>query len=401
MKIPINKPFFLNNSGCPTSNNTDFFAILIQKPFDNSLFETIFDQILNQSSPLCRDNVSASFVEESLEKCNYLLVIYYYNLKQPINQYTITQSPNSIPYAFATCIDKRLTTNNIDNSIYVDVICSNLLGNLNSLSPKPPQGGKTALNILSRFGKENNYKYISLSALVSVINYYRKLGFRHINYGQTVEPTEINQLADLNKDVKFDDIDDAKQRIKVERAYQLSMETGKKDKPVFDENKFAKILKQSLNLDDLPEEDEIMDYLAELDEHVSDNNGRGGFYDLVSLLIRNGFGNKDTCSGITPRNLLQFDEDSNLFFIACIGDGFNMRKPLSRKNEHSFDIIKCQTNNTNSNNTNVSRSNSINSTRKRKRSVSSSSNKSTNNTNRGNSSKSRRKRTRRSNSLKN
>lgn len=369
--IPVNKPFFIKQNGCPTKRKTNFFAILLENSFDNDLFKTISKQILDKATPLCKENVSASYVEESLEDCHLLLAIYYYDVKQlglPITSQTILDYPNSIPYTFATCIDRnRLTKKKSENSLYIDVICSNLLGPLSTFIPKPPQGGKTALNILTIYGKQNNYRYLTLSALVSVINYYRRLGFRHIKYGQTSELADIKRLAELNSKIIFGDIDDAKQQIKVERAYKLSMEIGNKNKadPVFVENEFAKLLEQTLNLDEPPNEDEITAYVAELDDRITDNNGSDGFYDLVGLLIRHGFGS-DKCNGITQRNLIQFDEDSNIFLIACVGDGFIMRKPLSDLDDPvlSSNIIQCQTTSKTSSSSNNSGKSH---TRKRKR----------------------------------
>lgn len=351
--IPTDTPIFLNSKGCPTNTRTTTFALILKNnDDDDSLFSTVSKRILSSARAICQNNVSESYVEGSLEECNFLVALYHYSLDMPlpVTSKSLDEQPESIVFGFATCYDKRLTTGGDDNSIYVDVICSNLIGNLSMMTPRPPPGGKTILNLITVFGKENDYRYIALSALINVINYYRKLGFRHINNGETTEPTDITRLANLNLSTILSDNDEARLRIKVERAYKLAHELNRKGRPDFNELSFWDTLRRTIDDDTLQgdyDEDVAGDYLAELPQHVSDANGDNGLYDLVSSLIRHGF-SSEKCSNVTSRRLLRLesneDDDDTYYAVACSTEGFLMRKPLFPTKEPGVDddILHCE-----------------------------------------------------------
>lgn len=378
MKLSFDKPFFINIDGCISSNRTEYICLIIKNKetypntrqsrsrsrsrsrtpntrssFDNNkLFKTAKNIILAKPDAICKGNVTASYIEESLEACNYLLVIIYYPLHADLkitrrtNMQNILKYPNTLLYTFATCIDKGLTTKNKDKSIYVDVICSNPIGHI---STRPfPAGGKTALNIITLLARQKNYDYIALRALLNVLNYYRRLGFRHLHNGEDTENPDIARVAKLNQHIKLADTSDAKRLIKIERAYRLSSQIDKDKRSLFDNNKFSKILRQTLgdeDMDLMDDEEVAINYMIDIDERIQDANGYNGFYDYVSLLIRHGFGT-DSCKDVTARTLLQFDEEDHFYFLACTEDGFIMRKPLfpiTSEPNINQDIIHCQT----------------------------------------------------------
>lgn len=353
--IPTDTPIFLNSKGCPTNTRTTTFALILKNNADDdSLFSTASRRILSSAKAICQNNVSASYVEGSLEECDYLAVLCHYSLDMPlpITPESLEEQPESIVYGFATCIDKRLASGGDDNSIYIDVICSNLIGNLSMMTPRPPPGGKTILNLVTTFGKENGYRYIALSALINVINYYRKLGFRHIKNGETTEPGDITRLANINLSTILSDNDEARLRIKVERAYKLAHELNRKGRPEFNEKLFWDTLQRTVDDDTLQgdyDEDTAGDYLAELPSHVYEANGDDGLYDLVGSLIRHGF-SSEKCSDVTRRRLVRLesnkDDDDTYYAVACSTEGFSMRKPLFPVSEHGIDddIIHCDTN---------------------------------------------------------
>ena len=354
--IPINTPLFLKPNGCPTKSRTTTVAFIVSKEGDDGmLFDSLSEKVLLSASPLCQNNVAPSFVEGSLEECDYLLVLCHYSLDMPmpITPDLIGDGPESVIYAFAACMDMRRETNGDDDSLYVDSICSNLVGNLSTITPRPPSGGKALLNIITTFGKERGYRFIALSALINVINYYRKLGFRHFKNGETVEAPDITRLAKANAAEKFDDNDEAKLRIKIERAFKLSHELNDKGVPELNLKAFWKEMQQTINDDALQDEyDEgtVGDYIAELPPHVIKRNGADGMYDLVGSLIRHGFSSQK-CSDITRRSLVrqeagEDDDDSEPHYIvACSSEGFSMRKPLFPTSEEGIDgdILRCDT----------------------------------------------------------
>ena len=353
--IPINTPLFLKPNGCPTKSRTTTVAFIVRKESDDTaLFDSLSEKVLLSASPLCQNNVAPSFVEGSLEECDYLLVLCHYSLDMPmpITPDLIGEGPESVIYAFAACMDLRRETNGDDDSLYVDTICSNLVGNLSTITPRPPSGGKALLNIITTFGKERGYKFIALSALINVINYYRKLGFRHFKNGETVEASDITRLAKANAAEKFDDNDEARLRIKIERAFKLSHELNDKGVPELNLKAFWKEMQQTINDDALQDEyDEgtVGDYIAELPPHVIKRNGADGMYDIVGSLIRHGFSSQK-CSDITRRSLVRQeageDDDSEPHYIvACSSEGFSMRKPLFPTSEEGIDgdILQCDT----------------------------------------------------------
>jgi len=354
--IPINTPLFLKANGCPTKSRTTTVAFIVSKDGDdNMMFDSMIEKVLLSAAPLCQNNVAPSFVEGSLEECDYLLVLCHYSLDMPmpITHDLIGDGPESVIYAFAACIDKRTETNGDDDSLYVDTICSNLVGNLSTMMPRPPSGGKALLNIITTFGKERGYKYISLSALINVINYYRKLGFRHLKNGETVELSDITRLAEANADEKFDDNDEAKLRIKIERAFKLSHELNNKGIPELNLNAFWKEMQRTIDDDILQgeyDDSTAGDYIAELPPKVIKLNGADGMYDLVGSLIRHGF-SSEKCSDITLRSLVrqeaeEGDDDSDpQYIVACSSGGFSMRKPLFPTSEEGIDgdILQCDT----------------------------------------------------------
>ena len=350
--IQLDTQFFLTSVGCVTNKRTTTVGLLLKNHaddgYDNAMFQAAARRVLATSSSLCRYNVQASYVEGSLEECDYLVALYNYSydLPFPATPESLADPYKTILYGFATCVDKRKESGGDDNSIYIDVICSNLIAHLSMIKPPPPAGGKTLLNIVTRFAKENNYRYVSLSALMNVINYYRKLGFRHIKNGETTENSEITRLAELNRNERFDDSSDAKQRLKVERAFKLAHELDAKGKPSFNEGEFIHQLKQTIGEDQLEEgendEETSENYVGVLPKHVQDSGGSDGLYDFVGALARNGFSSVE-CSDITRRWLVQYDEDDDAYEVSCSNEGFIMRKPLFPTDVPGLDddIVQC------------------------------------------------------------
>jgi len=344
MQIDIGQPFFLASNGCPSTKRTDFIGIL-SSPSKSPEFHGVLSQfVLKDVDPICQGNITPGYVEGSIEDCELMACVLYLSQEAqlPITPQMLLQDESIVQlYGFASCFDKRLTSNGEDNSLYVDVICGNPIGMAGKLKFPPP--GKTLLNMVTEYARENDYMYVSLSALLNVINYYRKLGFRHLKAGSNMENPYITYLANLNKDLKLSDSEQAADLIKIERAFKLSQELGYRNKPQLNEAEFARQLRDSLDLDEKPDAEGIMDYLAEIDPRIIETNGNEGYYDFVAELVKSGFSAEDECSNISQRLLVAPDEEGYIV-VNCSSSGMTMRKPLFADTEEpglSAPIIQC------------------------------------------------------------
>lgn len=350
MDYSIGKPFFLQKNGCPTSKNTHFIGIIADLYTTIDLHNDISDFIIRNSEELCKGNVSKSYVIDSIERGIILVAIFYTPQLLSLNNTNfveILEENKSIKcFGFASCYDKNRTSDK-ENSLYIDVICGNPIGKISTMEHPPI--GSTILNIVTEFARANNFDYVSLSALINVINYYRKFGFRHIKAGMSAENPYLTYLANLNKNIKIADSAEAEQLIKIERAYKLSFELNNKNKPELNEERFARELQKSFGLKDrLPNTDEITEYLAELDTRIINTNGEEGFYDFVTELLKQGFNNDDECRNITPRTLMSQEPNVDMLMLVlnCASEGIDMRKPLFPQTEEpdlNKPIIQCLT----------------------------------------------------------
>ena len=329
-------------NGCQTSNRTNFISILLAKD-DPAYVDLSFFLILDNANALCRANVSPSYVEGSLEEADILVILAYYDKALPqltdVNMLLGNEDVQII--GFASCIDKRLTSNEEDNSLYIDVICANPLG-ITSTVQTPPLG-KTLLNLVYDYGVKQDYRYLSLSSLMNVINYYRKFGFRHISAGDSAEDPYITYLANLNKNIKLEDGGHAARIVKTERALKLAQEVDVKGRRQLNEDLFKKEMLESFDKDDFSEDD-IEDYLGEVDPRVQENAGEEGMFDFVTKLVKQGFSTTEGCRGLSQRDLVIIDEDDSVV-VNCISDGFIMRKPLFPETEEpnlNAPITACQ-----------------------------------------------------------
>lgn len=87
-------------------------------------------------------------------------------------------------------------------TLYIDAIC----GKVNELGPeldfrleqgeRPLRIGNVLLNIVEDYAKMRDFDQLKLSALTYVINYYRKIGYRHNKGCNDVEKQDISRLGD-------------------------------------------------------------------------------------------------------------------------------------------------------------------------------------------------------------
>lgn len=344
MLTVVGKPFFLSSNGCLSLKQTEFIGILSSPSTSPDYHRALSNLIITNVAPICQGNVAPSYVQDSIEDCELLACVLYYSQDAPlpISPEVLTNNNEGVQlYGFASCFDKRSASNGEDDSVYIDVICGNPIGMVGRLKFPPP--GKTLLNMVTEYARNNNYMYVSLSALLNVINYYRKLGFRHLKAGSNMENPYITYLANLNKDLKLLDTNQAVDLIKIERAFKLSQELGYKNKPQLNEAEFARQLQDSLDLEEKPDAEETLDYLAEMDPRIIETNGNEGYYDFIAELVKSGFSPEAECANISQRLFVAPDEEGYIV-VNCSSSGMTMRKPLFADTEEpglSAPIIQC------------------------------------------------------------
>ena len=158
----------------------------------------------NIASKICNNLVSQRFIanaEKIREEIDYVILLY---------TYTNSNDKDAVLDGFVTLIK-----DDENESLYVDVICARPVTDLKPAHYKTRSWdsdffdtiksyvsplGKLLLNYVTCLANEMGYKYIKLSALAYVINYYRKLGWKH---GKESEPAEITELANEFMRTKF------------------------------------------------------------------------------------------------------------------------------------------------------------------------------------------------------
>lgn len=345
MRLVPNQPIFIRQNGCPSNSTTNFVGIIIDKKSNPDAYSSIAELLFVEPNPksICQNNINPNHIKTSLSKADLLFALFQVPVGTTNIEYQLSKLGRRVTiFGFATIFDKRLTSNNTDNSLYIDLICGFLPPEKRIGSYPAP--GKTLLNLITEYGKQNDYRYISLSALLNVVNYYRKFGFRHIHNGQTTESKDVARLAELNKSVRLDDTVDADDLVKLELALRVSTRIVRGDKVDIDMETLQKELQKLMNLDDKPDEEEIYgEYFPRVPEHVFQSNGHDGLFDLVTVLMKNGFSTDDGCQNLTGRSVVTVDDEYAI--VNCTNSGFMMRKPLFPETEEpglDSPVIQCE-----------------------------------------------------------
>jgi hypothetical protein len=164
---------------------------------------------------------------------------------------------------------------------------------------------------------------MKLSALTYVINYYRSIGYKHINARDEPEDSVIETIANKVLKKKYKSEHDVDQQMRVERALQLS--DNNKDK--LKEN-----IKLYLTLETVPDDEAVNKYLKKIDPSLSISNfklenGKEGIYDLLVKLTQLEFSANCVGTDIPVRRNWLKNIDGE-FISKCIDEGFTMRKSL-------------------------------------------------------------------------
>lgn len=318
----------LKDNGCILSRNGDDgaagngrysgFSVQVYGLLDDYV-PSYLERIVEDVSILCRSQISKDWLR-------------FQRLERDIDLvFVLTYSPDKYDESmdkeigFALCKDNGFRTSQEDNSLYIDTICANA-----EYYGLPIQGGKALLNAIAEFAANNNNDYLTLNALVHVINYYRKFGFRFLKLNQQEEDAEIARLANMNASRKITRSGEANRQVMLERAIRFSREVDEEGKPVLNRELLKDNLVEELGLSSIPTDGEVEQYLSVLPEHVK-QDGTDGVHDLYFALIKKGYVSANKCHGITRRMFVRKEEVSPEVWrnwITCEDGGYLMRKPL-------------------------------------------------------------------------
>lgn len=317
--------FYINDDGCETYEKTNQKIVIISNPNIlingykiNEYWKKYTELITNNLDEVCKSSINFGNNFE-----NYEIIFLLFNINRKRLRYG-KDIENEKLMGFMLTNTKYLS--NGEKSLYVDILCSNTK-NYNFLL----KGGKILLNEALNTALEKKYNYLELSSLPQVLSYYRKLGFSHYDVKLKKENEELNKLGNLNLNLMLNSIDEVNDIILIEKAFKESH-----IKNDLNEEALKKNLKLYLNLDSLPDDLSLLEYISLIQPHVIQNKGKFGLYDYIISLIKNKYSTdcKDLKS-FEESKFLEKDEYSNYNFV-CGDNGFIMRKVVS-----DIPLIKC------------------------------------------------------------
>ena len=290
---------------------TEFF---IYNKNDNDFKKQL--KIVKQAVPiLCKKAISKDYINLDDNSYEFLIVGYSKGSERS------KQTPTTITgFMILTELD--------DNTLEVTLICVG--DNFRSKTKEESRGlSKRLFNRLEDLCREKGYNIIQLSALPYVINFYRKLGYRHILdpncNGKDKEKTKIKNLAEAFQKKKFSSDEEVKMKIKIDKIIQLHIELVKGKKQIKNVEKLEK--KISDMLDDEIEEDKkkfYLDYYKKSKRTFGENKTMAFF----ETLIQENFSSEcdDMQKVYKTRQWITEDSDPR-----CVDEGIIMTKCVDIK----------------------------------------------------------------------
>jgi len=269
---------------------------------------------IRQAVPLlCKKAVSKDYIDIDDNEYRFLIVAYSKGSERSKNKPT-------------TILGFMLITELDENTIEVSIIC---VGNhFREKAKDDSRGlGNRLFHTLYSLCKKHDYNVIQLSALPYVINYYRKMGFRHILdpkcYGKDREPTKIKHLAEAFAKEKFASDDDVTIRIKIDKTIQLHTQLNGNKKEIRDLEKLGNVIKTLIDaeIDDKKRAQEFLDYYKKSRRTFGENKTITFF----EVLVREGFSSEcDDIDKVYRTRQWLDDVDDPI----CIDEGIIMSKCL-------------------------------------------------------------------------
>lgn len=272
---------------------------------------------IRQAVPLlCKQAVSKEYIDVDDNEYKFLIVAYSKGSERSKNKPT-------------TIIGFMLMTELEENKLEVTIIC---VGNhFREKAKDDSKGlGNRLFQHLYSLCKKHDYNVIQLSALPYVINYYRKMGFRHILepkcYGKDREPTKIKHLAEAFAKENFTSDDDVKMRIKIDKTIQLHIQLNNNKKEIRDLDKLTDTIKTLIEgeISDKKRQMEFLDYYKKSRRTFGENKTITFF----ETLVKEGFSSECDATDRAYRTRQWLDETED---PRCIDEGIIMSKCLDVK----------------------------------------------------------------------
>ena len=315
--------------------------------------------VRKMNQPICKEAISQAFFtpEKHTDQTSVVFLLYGVPKKGRRNM-----------YGFALCDDLKDGRNasEAENSLYIDAVCANpgLIREDRRIVTNQSIG-KILINAIESYAKAQRFEMVKLSAIPYVLQYYRKLGYRHIGAGETArsESDVITRYAADAGKIRYKDDDELLTAYKIELALAMEMTGTQQEKREYEASTLRKyfpdfyfiaeggdrISVEPMNYDlediniEFKEDREAIEELDKiqllLDSRLlaklrSQNSGTSigtmlATRSYLNTLVKRGF-SVDCPEGPASRNVLNFGTNSFGKFAdaKCNDSGFTMRKSL-------------------------------------------------------------------------
>ena len=149
----------------------------------NKDFEKKIEKIKSSKADICKNTIGKDFYNDALNECDLLIV----------------NIVNEEVKGFA-CVN-FIHDDDSEKGLYIDLICNLEYHPMKTRQDYEKLKGKDIINSIINYGNSNGYKYVSLSAIESVITYYWYLGFRFDDRSPLSEKADLrlNELLSILK----------------------------------------------------------------------------------------------------------------------------------------------------------------------------------------------------------
>lgn len=231
-----NFAFYVDGNGCAITEPGDIlgtakaFCVICENPLSYSYNGCVNDtpmtqanfgyvtrgirQSVNGDNDLCSGQLNKGFF--SAIETNADVVFILYNIQGDsvsnkkyrfagfvcCNDLSVKDEDGDYKHHPDPCDEEGGEANKGGKTLYIDAIC----GKVNELGPeldfrlgqeeRPLRIGNVLLTIVEDYAKMRDFHQLKLSALTYVINYYRKIGYRHNKGCNDVEKEDIARLGD-------------------------------------------------------------------------------------------------------------------------------------------------------------------------------------------------------------